>query len=369
MKQVQVDRDLWWQAVLARNRAFDGLFVYAVKSTGIYCLPSCPSRRPARTKVTFFPSPEVAEQAGYRPCRRCRPNRSEISDPQTAMVQRACRLIETHDQDGAMTLEVLAARFGISSYHFQRTFKRIMGITPRQYAEAARINRLKKLFKEGQDVTTALYEAGYNSSSRLYENAAIRLGMTPATYLRGGKGMNIEYAICDSPLGRLLVATTNKGICAVSLGDSDTDLNAALIAEYPEAKISRSDRHLKKLIEVLLAHLSGYQPTIDLPMDLQVTAFQWKVYEILSTIPYGEITTYQQIAETLGRPKAARAVGHACARNPLAFVIPCHRVVRKDGELGGYRWGLERKKRLLRREKEASSCQNKTTDNTTVCDP
>lgn len=362
MKQVQVDSDLWWQAVLAHNREFDGIFVYAVGSTGIYCLPSCPSRRPARAKVTFFPSSEAAEQAGYRPCLRCRPNRPEISDPQTAMVQRACRLFETRDQDDAMTLEVLAARFGTSSYHFQRTFKRIMGITPRQYAEAARINRLKKLFKEGQDVTTALYEAGYNSSSRLYENAGIRLGMTPGTYLRGGKGMNIEYAICDSPLGRLLVATTKKGICAVSLGDSDADLKAALISEYPAAKIRRSDDHLKRLIEVLLEHLSGHQPTIDLPMDLRVTAFQWRVYEILSAIPYGDVRTYQQIAEALDRPKAARAVGRACAGNPLALVIPCHRVVRKDGELGGYRWGLKRKKSLLQREKEANNRNNTKTN-------
>ena len=369
MKQVQIDSDLWWQAVFARDREFDGTFVYAVSSTGIYCRPSCPSRRPKRTKVTFFLLPEAAEKAGYRPCLRCRPNQAEMYDPQTRMVQQACRLVENHDPDDALTLDVLAARLGISSYHFQRTFKRIMGITPRQYAEACRVSRLKRSFRQGQDVTSALYEAGYGSSSRLYEKAAARLGMTPGTYRRGGKGISIEYLISDSPLGRLLIAATEKGICAVSLGDSDAELKASLCSEYPAAKIYRGDDRLKECMEVLLAHLSECRPDIDLPVDLRVTAFQWRVYEILNTIPYGRIQTYQQIAEALGRPKAARAVGRACAKNPLALVIPCHRVVRKDGELGGYRWGLERKKSLLEREKEASgNLDNPLTESPSHCD-
>ena len=351
--------DGWWQAVLDRNEKFDGTFVYAVESTGVYCRPSCPSRRPQRDKVRFFLLPEAAEQSGYRPCLRCKPNQTEIFDPHAKMVRQACRLIEEQDSEVPLTLKELASRMDISSFHFQKIFKRIMGITPRQYSEACRLHRLKSLVKEGKDITCALYEAGYSSSSRLYEKATARLGMTPGTYLRGGKGVDIRYTIADCTLGRLMIAATRKGICFVSLGDSDAALKAGLFAEYPEADIRKDDNTLKEWVEALLAHLAGWQPYCDLPMDVRFTAFQWRVYDALRAIPYGETRTYEEIATQLKQPKAARAVGRACAGNPIALVIPCHRVVRKDGALGGYRWGLERKRKLLEQEKtHTTACIN-----------
>jgi len=343
----------WWKAVLARDNRFDGVFVYGVRSTGIYCRPSCASRRPRQNQVTFFPMPRDAEGAGFRPCRRCRPDEAVARDQRLEWVRRLCGTLEGHDYlDGPLTLAAMAESMHLSPEHLQRTFRRVMGVTPRQYADACRLRRLKSLVKNGANVTHALYEAGYGSSSRLYERALPRMGMTPGTYRKGGKGMHIRYTIVDCPLGRLLVAATEKGISAVSVGTSDPSLTSALSREYPAAEIRRDGTGLKEYVCTLLRYLGGGKPRLDLPLDIQVTAFQWKVYEALRAIPYGDTRTYEEIARAVGRPKAVRAVGRACATNPAALVIPCHRVVRKGGSLGGYRWGTETKQILLENEKE-----------------
>jgi|SRR5579859_1387010 len=343
----------FWQAVLARDRAFDGRFVFAVRSTGIYCRPSCPARRPRREQVLFFPLIEAAEQAGFRPCRRCRPAEYGYTNEQMDLTQQACDFIEAHLEED-LTLATLGAQLHISPFHLQRSFKRILGITPRQYAETRRMGQFKTRLKEGGTVTSAMYEAGFRSSSRLYERAPAHLGMTPTTYRKGGQGMSITYTIVDCPLGRLLVAATERGICAVSLGASDATLEGFLQHEYPAAQIQRDDAGLQGTINAILTYLNGHQLNLNLPIDVQATAFQRQVWETLRAIPSGSTRSYSEIAQALGNPKATRAVARACATNPVALVIPCHRVVREDGELGGYRWGIERKQQLLNQEKAAA---------------
>jgi AraC family transcriptional regulator of adaptative response/methylated-DNA-[protein]-cysteine methyltransferase len=338
-----------WQAVLAADAAQDGAFVYAVRSTGIYCRPSCPSRRPKRERVTFFDVPEAAEGAGFRACRRCNPKDTQARDPQLEAVRAACRYIESRDE-GPVTLAELGEAVGLSPHHLQRVFTRVMGISPRAYADARRLGRVKSLLKAGDDVTGALYEAGYGSSSRLYERADEQLGMTPATYRRGGEGVHIRYTIADSPLGRILVAATRKGICMVSLGDNDAHLEHELHHDFPTAEIARDENALGAWVKTLLRHLEGKAPHLDLPLDVRATAFQRKVWQALREIPYGEHRTYGEIAEALGIPKAARAVGRACATNPVSLIVPCHRAVGSSGDLTGYRWGVARKKELLARE-------------------
>jgi AraC family transcriptional regulator of adaptative response/methylated-DNA-[protein]-cysteine methyltransferase len=346
------DDEAYWRAVLDRDARFDGRIFFAVRSTKIYCRPSCPARRPRREQVVFFRIPEAAERAGFRSCRRCRPRNAAMTDPQVEMVRRTCLYIESH-VDELPTLEDLSAHTGVSPYHLQRVFKRVAGITPRQYAEAMRLDQFKAGVKKGGTVTGAMYEAGYGSSSRLYERAPSQLGMTPADYRRGGKGVLISYTIAGCSLGRLLVAGTTKGICSVRLGDSDAVLEANLLSEYAAADVSRDDKALSKWVEQLLSHLSGRHPHLDLPLDVQATAFQWSVWEKLREIPYGSTRSYGEVARALGRPTATRAVARACATNPVALVIPCHRVVREDKSLGGYRWGIERKRALLDRERAA----------------
>jgi AraC family transcriptional regulator of adaptative response/methylated-DNA-[protein]-cysteine methyltransferase len=338
----------YWQAVLARDSQANGKFVYAVRSTGIYCRPTCPSRRPQREQVMFFAQPEAAEEAGFRACRRCQPHGSE-SEVQIELVQQACRYIEQH-LDEMLRLEELGAELGLSLAYAQRLFKRVMGITPRQYAEAQRLELLKSQLKEGTSVTQTLYEVGYSSSSRLYERAPGQLGMTPATYKRGGADMLIEYAIVDSPLGRLLVAATKIGVCRIGLHDSDVVLEETLRHEYPAAEIRQDTTHLQAWLEALVRYLQGEQPHLDLPIDIRATAFQWRVWEELRKIPYGETRSYSEIASAIGQPKAQRAVAQACKQNPVPLIIPCHRVIREDGSYGGYRWGTERKQRLLEQE-------------------
>lgn len=344
------DSEELWQAVTAKDKHFDGSFVFGVSSTGIYCRPSCPSRRPRREQVSFYRLPEAAEQAGFRACLRCHPRRAVGNDPQVEVARNVCRLID-ESEDGNLDLATLAAHAGLSAFHLQRTFKSVMGITPRQYAEARRTHRFKTGVRRGESVTNAMYDAGYGSSSRLYERATAELGMTPATYSRGGGGAAIDYTIVTSPLGRLLVAATEKGICAVALGDSDAVLETNLRAEFPAARIERNDGHLTKWVNEILQHLDGKQPHFDLPLDIQSTAFQRTVWEALQSIPYGSTRSYGEVAATIGRPTAVRAVARACATNPVALVIPCHRVIREDQSLGGYRWGLERKKKLLAGER------------------
>jgi AraC family transcriptional regulator of adaptative response/methylated-DNA-[protein]-cysteine methyltransferase len=299
--------------------------------------------------VSFFPFPEAAEQAGFRACRRCQPKRARVLDPQIDMVQRACRFLNSTELE-TVKLADLARHVGVSVFHLQRTFKSIMGISPRQYLAAQRFANFKTRVKEGETVTNALYDAGFNSSSRLYEQAAGELGMTPATYGRGGEGANISYTIVASSLGRLLVALTERGVCAVKMGDNDVELEKDLHREYPSATIKRADAALRSTVQTVLSHLTK-EPDRDLPLDIRATAFQRQVWEKLRTIPYGQTLSYGAVAKALGNPGAVRAVGRACATNPVALVIPCHRVVREDNSLGGYRWGLDRKQKLLERER------------------
>lgn len=363
-----------WQAVQARDRGADGAFVYAVRSTGIYCRPSCPSRKPRREQVVFFPLPEAAEQKGFRECRRCHPRALPMRDARIATVARVCREIEARVQadpgidvrsDTGLTLAALSTLAGMSPNQLDRAFRSAMGITPRQYADAQRMRRLKSRLKRGDNVTTALYEAGYGSSSRLYERAPSHLGMTPAAYGRGGAGMQIHYTIVGSPLGRLLVGATDRGISALYLGESDGALRGALRKEYPSAdlfldgegsgnKSHGGDGSLGEWVGKILAHLRGREPHLDLPTDVQATAFQRRVWEELRKIPYGATKTYTEVARAIGRPAAIRAVARACATNPVSVVVPCHRVVRQDGNLAGYRWGISRKRALLEKEGKAA---------------
>ena len=338
-----------WQAVLSHDAAQDGAFVYAVRSTGIYCRPSCPSRRPTRERVTFFLVPEAARHAGFRACRRCHPDAMPVT-PEVVLVQRVCAALQDTDAEGETTLASLGAALAISPFHLQRTFKRVMGITPRQYAEACRLDRFKAGLRAGDRVTDAIYDAGYGSASRLYERVTDHLGMTPGEYKRGGDGTVIRYALADCPLGRLLVAVTARGIGVVSLGDDDAALVDALAREYPGATRECDDAGLGVQVEAIVAHLRGDLPRLDLPLDVRATAFQWRVWEVLRAIPPGETRSYTQVATAIGQPTAARAVARACATNPAALVIPCHRVVREGGDLGGYRWGIDRKRALLARE-------------------
>ncbi len=329
-----------WHAVLARDRRFDGAFVYAVRSTGIYCRPSCASRRPRRTQVTFFPIPEAAEREGFRACRRCHPAAAG-GDPAVALVREACRAIAA------------GARPRGDRRRLARAFKRVLGITPRAYAEARRVSRFKQELKRRKHVSPALYEAGYSSTSRVYEHAHEQLGMTPATYARGGAGIGIAYVTVPTSLGRLLVAATERGVSRVALGENAAALEVELIAEFPAARVVQDKSgKLHGWVAAILAYLDGAEPDLDLPLDIRATAFQRRVWQELQKIPFGQTRTYAEVARRIGQPTAARAVARACATNPTALVIPCHRVVSKSGETGGYRWGVERKRSLLEMESE-----------------
>ena len=327
-----------WQAVIKRDHTYDGQFVFAVTSTRIYCRPSCPSRRPRRENVRFFDDPASATQFGFRECRRCGGR---------TLVDRVKDVLDAH-VDSGITLNALAHRVGSTPHHVQRTFRARTGVSPREYLAAKRAEHLKRELRSGRDVTAATYEAGYSSSSRLYSESDARLGMTPATYRRGGEGMSIRFATARTSLGTILVATTPRGICAVSLGDSVHALEEALHYEFPHAMITRSD---DATIRTVIDQVErGTASSAGLPLDLRATAFQIRVWNELRKIPRGETRTYSEIAQSIGHPKAARAVARACATNRLAVVVPCHRVIRNDGELGGYRWGITRKKKLLARE-------------------
>jgi AraC family transcriptional regulator, regulatory protein of adaptative response / methylated-DNA-[protein]-cysteine methyltransferase len=337
-----------WEAVAARDARHDGSFVYAVRSTGIYCRPSCPSRRPRRERVLFFAAPDAAEREGFRPCRRCHP-RGTPRRAESDLIRQACAMME-QSSDDPIRIETVARQLGVSPFRFQRMFRRLVGISPGSYARSIRLRRFKNNLREGRDVTSALYEAGYGSSSRLYENSNGHLGMTPATYGRGGQGMEIGYTTADTPLGRVLVAGTVKGISAIYLGDSDERLEATLRREYPAATISKNPAQLSQWVRQLVRHISGEQPHLDLPLDVKATAFQRRVWEALQQIPRGRTRSYSELARAVGLPKGQRAVARACATNPAAILIPCHRIVREDGGLGGYRWGLKRKQALLEAE-------------------
>jgi len=343
-----------WRAVVQRDRRYDGSVVYAVRSTGIYCKPSCASRRPARANVTFFASPDEAEGAGYRACRRCRP-REERIDPASRAVDAARRYLDRNAERNVPLTE-LASHAGVSPSHLQRTFKQLVGVSPKEYQDARRVRRFKARLRAGDTVSRATYEAGFSSSSRVYERTNELLGMTPASYRRGGEGLSITYTIADAPppISRVLVATTERGVCAVELGTTDVDVERALRADFPRAEIVRNDdAHGGWVREVLERVLHpGHASDSDVPLDVAGTSFQWQVWKALQAIPPGERRSYVEIAATIGRPNATRAVARACATNKVAVVIPCHRVVRADGGPSGYKWGAERKRRLLEREAE-----------------
>jgi AraC family transcriptional regulator, regulatory protein of adaptative response / methylated-DNA-[protein]-cysteine methyltransferase len=337
-----------WTAVLERDRRHDGSFVYAVRTTGIYCRPSCPSRRPRRESVEFFAEPAAAETAGYRACRRCHP-RSAAGTPAEQALRRAVEHLDAH-LDEPVTLARLAKEVGLSPFHLQRTFTERFGLSPRAYQDARRLERFRLRVQAGDSVSRATYDAGFNSSRSLYERAADGLGMTPGAYRRGGRGLEVRFTLVDSSLGRILVAATDLGVCAVALGGEDAALEAALRAEFPNAELRRDDDSLRSWADVVVRHAEGEHPGLAVPLDLQGTAFQMRVWQALRAIPAGETRTYAEVAAAIGQPSATRAVAGACARNKAALLVPCHRVVRTDGEPGGYRWGIERKRRLLERE-------------------
>jgi AraC family transcriptional regulator of adaptative response/methylated-DNA-[protein]-cysteine methyltransferase len=339
-----------YQAVLARDPRADGAFVYGVKSTGIYCRPSCPSRKPRPDRTEFFPSCADAERAGFRPCRRCRPN----AGPGVSLIARAVNAwtrLAAEREDGRVPLATLAAAVGSTPSHVQRVFRQVLGCSPRELADARRLDVLRRALREGRSVTDAIYEAGFGSSSRVYEQSSRRLGMTPARYAQGGAGEDVRYATAASAIGRVLVAATPRGVCAVKLGDSDGKLVALLREEFPRASIDRGDAALHAWVQDVLALVDGRPPAREVPIDIRGTAFQMRVWQELQRIPPGQTRSYGEIARRIGRPTASRAVAQACGANPTCVVVPCHRVVAADGSLGGYHWGVERKQALLDRER------------------
>jgi len=345
-----IDAQAAWNAVLAHDRRFDGRFVYAVSSTRVYCRPSCPSRRPARDRVTFFSSSQHAEAGGFRACQRCQPQSAHgsLSDQR---IEQARQYLEDH-ADETVTLRRLAGQVGLSPFHLQRAFQRSLGLSPKAYQDAKRIERLTALLKHGASITSATYEAGFGSSSRVAERVSRALGMTPSAYRSGGKSVTLRYATARTPVGLVLIAGTERGVVSVSLGDSEVKMVALLKKAYPQATLSRDQKGSKRQVQALLQCLNGSPLSDSISLDVQGTAFQRKVWKALQAIPRGSTRTYCEIARGIGQPTAARAVARACATNPLAVAIPCHRVVREDGNLAGYRWGLKRKKRLLALERE-----------------
>ncbi len=342
----------YWDALVNRDGRMDGIFYYAVLTTGVYCRPSCHSRFPKRENVVFFQQRDRAEQAGFRACKRCHPQNVLRADPRVELVEQVCRFVEGRP-DQPVTLSALSKEFGLSPFHLQRSFKELIGISPRAYADACRLKRLKTGLQEGHSVTRAQNDAGYGSSSRLYERTATQLGMTPASYRKGGAGSLIRYSIDDSPFGKLLVAATEKGICAIQLGDSEKNLREALHEEFPTATVI--EEKPSPSTQTLIASLvEGHPLRKRLPLDIKATAFQRLVWEHLQSIPAGRTESYSEVAQAIGRPTATRAVARACGSNSVALAIPCHRVVRSDGEMGGYRWGVERKKAILAAEAAAA---------------
>lgn len=347
----RLDNDGRWQAVVRRDTCLDTEFVFAVKTTGIYCRPTCPSRRPKRANVTFYETPHEARAAGFRPCRRCDPDGPGVDERRLSLVREACRLIDESEE--SPRLEDLASALGLSTSHLHREFKGTLGVTPRQYAAARRTERLQSGLAAGRSVTQAAYESGFGSGSRLYASSKASLGMSPSEYRSGGKNQAIRYTTARSELGWLLVAATEHGICNIALGDDPRTLSRALEQRFPAASICRDDASLADWVCEIAKFARTPKRGLGLPLDVRGTAFQRRVWQALQAIPPGETTTYQDIARAIGEPLAHRAVANACGANPLALIIPCHRVLRKDGGLGGYRWGTDRKRQLLEWEADA----------------
>src|SRR5271163_5098794 len=343
-----LDEDRLWEAVRRRDKAFDGALFFAVRTTGVYCRPSCASRAAKRENVSFFATAEAAEQAGYRACKRCRPDSLGAPDPKVEAVRRACERIAAAEQ--APSLKDLAARAAMSPFHFHRVFKAITGVTPKAYAAQMQARRAADGLRTAGTVTEAIYDAGFNSSSRFYETSAARLGMTPTALRRGGAGAVIRFAVGETSLGAVLVAATDKGVCAIMLGDDPDRLARQLQDRFPRAELVGGDAGFERMVAEAVGLVEAPGRGLNLPLDIRGTAFQERVWQALRAIPPGKTATYAEIARAVGRPKAARAVAQACAANPLAIAIPCHRVVRTDGDISGYRWGVERKRALLDRE-------------------
>jgi AraC family transcriptional regulator of adaptative response/methylated-DNA-[protein]-cysteine methyltransferase len=342
--------DLRWKALASRDSAADGTFVYAVTSTGIYCRPSCPSRRPRADRVRFFDTTVEARQAGFRSCKRCRPDTVGLAQPGIDAVRRASAYLATH-ADQTVTLEHLARVASMSPHHLQRRFKAIVGLSPREFQSALRAGKLRTSLRDGRDVTTAIYEAGYGSPSRVYEAAPTGKGMSLSNYRRGGAGMRIGYSMIATEFGKVLVAATETGVCSVKIGNSESALAADLRREYPAADIEAGLEPNSGWVKAIAKHLRGDAPSLDLPIDVRATAFQWKVWRELQRIPYGETRRYSEVARSIGKPTAVRAVARACATNPVCLVVPCHRVVPAAGGDGGYRWGTKTKHKLLSMER------------------
>lgn len=339
--------DQYWKATVARDSRSDGVFFLGVRTTHIYCRPSCPARRPLRRNVEFFQTQGEAEQHGFRPCLRCKPN--EISAA-TSLVQKAAAILAGSEEE-SLRLNTVARQLRTSTSRLRRAFAQVTGLSPRDVAEAFRLDRFKKLLRQGRKITDALYETGYGSSSRVYERSNAQLGMTPATYQKGGKGMRLEFTTANAKLGKVLVAATERGVSAVYLGDSEAQLLRDLRDEYPKADIAPARNGLEKWVKEIVSRTEGNPPRQELPLDLLATAFQRRVWQELQRIPRGKTRTYAEVARALGKPRASRAVARACAKNPVSVVVPCHRVIRGDGNLAGYRWGIRRKEQLLRTEK------------------
>lgn len=345
-------KDWRWQAVVNKSREFDGVFYFGVKTTGIFCRPSCSSRTAKRQNVSFFQTVVEAENAGFRACLRCQPKNDYLPGAGVELIIRALQKLDSEEGQNA-TLEELSGKLSVSSAHLQKTFKNLLGLSPKEIVDLKRLDSFKTLVKKS-DVTTALYESGFGSSRALYEKANTNLGMTPATYKKGGKGVRIAFTVADSSLGKLMIAATEKGICAVSFGDTAVELENELSSEFPAAEIVNDDQTLGNILNAVLSYLEGEQELFDFPLDLKATAFQMRVWAELHKIPYGETRSYQMIAESIGSPKSVRAVARACATNPVAVITPCHRIIAADGKLSGYRWGIQRKKQLLEREENIS---------------
>jgi len=352
-QSVVMDHDQLWEAVERRDRSRDGEFYFGVLTTGVYCRPSCPGRRPLRQNVRFYRTPQEAERDGLRACKRCRPLETEPTGS-AAKIRELCRYIQTHP-DESPDLADLAARAGLSRFHLQRSFKAAVGLTPKQYVDACRLRKLKQSLRESRDVAGAVYDAGYGSSSRVYERADTRLGMTPNQYRKEGRGVTITYVAVESPVGLMMIGATDRGLCSIQFGDTEGELVGLLRKEYPAAALEAMGTpdppEFQKWMDALVSHLAGTQPRLELPLDIQATAFQMRVWNYLQSIPYGEVQSYGEVAAGIGLPSAVRAVARACATNRVALAIPCHRVIRGSGEMGGYRWGVARKRALIDRER------------------
>lgn len=354
---MKTDSETRWNAVQAHDASKDGTFVYGVVTTGVYCKPSCAARRPLRKNVRFYATPADAERDGLRACRRCKPERAQ-AETIDARIRKACELI-ARNADQPMSLKRLASAVGLSPFHFQRSFKAVVGLTPKEFHEAERVKTFKAGLKSGSSVTEAIYDAGFGSSSRVYERVDTRLGMTPLQYRQGGRGLAISHAAAQTPLGLLMIGATDRGICFIQFGDSEKALERQIVEEYPEATHTAMPNAQAGIfaawMRALGAYLDGGKASLDLPLDVRGTAFQMRVWRYLQTIPFGEVQSYAEVARGIGQPTGARAVAQACASNTIALAIPCHRVIRGNGELGGYRWGLARKRTLIDRERGGRS--------------